>query len=57
MRDNAAQIKALSTAASGFVGVSILTDDDTDIVLNNRDGFNRDPAGGHYTDMGDHCSR
>ena len=42
---------------SGFFGVSILTDDDTGIVLNNRGGFNCDPAGGHYTDMGDHCPR
>lgn len=40
---------------SGFVGISILTDDNTDIVMNNNGVFSCDPAGSHDTNMADHC--
>jgi hypothetical protein len=45
----------VTVGKSGFVGVSIFTDDNMDIVLNNRGVFNCEPIGGHYTDLGDHC--
>lgn len=42
---------------SGFVGISILTGDDIDIVLNNRGEFDCEPAGSQYADLADHCPR